>query len=391
MNTTFTPELNSKVNSQGKHSVMIRITKARNHARIDVGFSVLKSDFDMKLHRVLPTCKNYKKLNQQITDKIAEAKSLELHQPKEIKRKIETGAKNGTFFDYCDNYLQQFKNSGTLDAKRAVVAKLQSFSQNLNFEDITKEFLLKYIGFLKEVKMNNDNTTQKNIAAIKTIYDEAVDDMIFVPIGRNPFRKLHLPTHDSYRDRLNFIDIALIEDLDLAPSSVIYHVRNIFLLQYYTYGCRIADMLTMKWNNVKGEHFAYTTGKNKKILSPLITEKSERILKLYKKSEPKTNEYIFPFVKKYAWTDHRAYLKEIKNCTALINKYLKKIAKLSGINKNIHTHVSRHSFAENARIRTKDTFIVSKSLGHSKLATTEGYMSQGSIEEMDEMARLVYG
>jgi site-specific recombinase XerD len=390
MNTTFTPELNFKPNSKGKYSVMIRITQNRNHARINVGIAVMKSEFDLKLHRVLPSCKGYKKMNLLITEKIAEAKTLELHKPKEIKRQVETGARNGTFFDYCDTYLKQFKNAGTLDAKKAVIGKLQGFNNLVNFEDITKEFILKYINYLKEVKMNNDNTLHKNITTIKTIYDDAIDEMAFAPIGPNPFRKLHLQTNDSFRDRLTFLDIALIEDLVLEPNTTIYNARNIFLLQYYTYGCRIADMLTMKWSNVKGEHFAYQTGKNKKLLSPLIMTNAEKILNYYRRNQPKNNEYIFPFIKKYAWVDHRENLKEIKSSTALINKYLKIIAKQAGINKNIHTHVSRHSFAENARIKTKDTFIVSKSLGHSKLATTETYMSQGSVEEMDEMARLVY-
>ena len=98
MKTTFTPELNFEPNTEGKHSVMIRITHNRNHARIDVSISILKSEFDLKLHRVLPNCRGFQKMNQLISEKIAKAKLLELHKPKEIKRKIETGARNGTFF-----------------------------------------------------------------------------------------------------------------------------------------------------------------------------------------------------------------------------------------------------------------------------------------------------
>ena len=77
---------------------MIRITQNRNHAQIDVSISILKSEFDLKLHRVLPNCRGFRKMNQLISEKIAEAKLLELHKSKEIKRKIETGARNGTFF-----------------------------------------------------------------------------------------------------------------------------------------------------------------------------------------------------------------------------------------------------------------------------------------------------
>lgn len=35
---------------------------------------------------------------------------------KDIKRKLMSDSRNGTFFDFCDRSLLQFNNSGTYDA-----------------------------------------------------------------------------------------------------------------------------------------------------------------------------------------------------------------------------------------------------------------------------------
>lgn len=391
METTYTPELDSYTNKKGERAILIRISKNRQHSRISINISVTPLAWDKSRHCVLESYKGYKLINKKIAEKIKELQDLDGKNSKEIRRKAITGSRNGTFFDFCDTYLLQFNNSGTYDAKKAVISKLKEYKALVEFEDITKDFLLRYIKFLREIKKNGDNTIQKNISVIKTIYNDAIDDEVFKSNLPNPFRKLHLPTHESYRDRLSFNDIEMIEKLELVEGSVHYHARNLFLLQYYTYGCRITDMLMMKFENIKGEHFAYKTSKNNKIITALITSKAEKIIEIYKKKGIKSKDYIFPFMKNYAWDDHREYKKEISSKTALINKSLKIIAEKAGINKNLHTHVSRHSFAENARIKSKgDTFNVSKALGHSKIATTEGYLSQGNIEELDNLARLVY-
>ncbi|MDY7396986.1 site-specific integrase [Aureibaculum sp. 2210JD6-5] len=57
-----------------------------------------------------------------------------------------------------------------------------------------------------------------------------------------------------------------------------------------------------------------------------------------------------------------------------INKYLKEIAKLSNIDKNLTFHVARHTFATTVALLNGVPIItVSKLLGHKKLSTTQKY------------------
>jgi site-specific recombinase XerD len=62
------------------------------------------------------------------------------------------------------------------------------------------------------------------------------------------------------------------------------------------------------------------------------------------------------------------------NTNERYNSYLKEIADLCGIRKNITTHVARHTFATTVTLSNGVPIeTVSKMLGHTKLATTQIY------------------
>ena len=57
-----------------------------------------------------------------------------------------------------------------------------------------------------------------------------------------------------------------------------------------------------------------------------------------------------------------------------MNAYLKEIADLSGINKNLSTHTARHTFATTVTLSNQISMeVVSKMLGHSSINMTKKY------------------
>lgn len=70
--------------------------------------------------------------------------------------------------------------------------------------------------------------------------------------------------------------------------------------------------------------------------------------------------------------NERNLLPEISN--QKVNSYLKEIADLCGIEKNLHFHLARHTFATTITL-THGVPIesISKMLGHTKLSTTQIY------------------
>ena len=82
----------------------------------------------------------------------------------------------------------------------------------------------------------------------------------------------------------------------------------------------------------------------------------------------------------------------VKSITANINMKLKRIAKRAGINKNVRTHIARHSFANILDSRNVDIAVIQALLGHSSRAMTEKYLKrvrQSAV--LDQAVRDVFG
>ena len=113
---------------------------------------------------------------------------------------------------------------------------------------------------------------------------------------------------------------------------------------YYFAGVRISDVLELKWGDIIDGRLYYQMNKNDKPVSLKIPKQAIEILELYKALKSPSNDYIFPFLNKANPNDKRDLFKKMRNATNLFNKYLKRIAKLCDIEKNLSNHIARHSF-----------------------------------------------
>ncbi len=74
---------------------------------------------------------------------------------------------------------------------------------------------------------------------------------------------------------------------------------------------------------------------------------------------------------------------QISAKTALYNKNLKKLQKECKINTKLSSHISRHTYTDFMLMENIDVYDISKSLGHSKLSTTEHYLKEFSTDRVD--------
>jgi len=72
-----------------------------------------------------------------------------------------------------------------------------------------------------------------------------------------------------------------------------------------------------------------------------------------------------------------------------VNSYLKEIADVCGIKKNLTFHIARHTFATTITLSNGVPIeTVSKMLGHTKIATTQIYARVIEKKVSDDMAQL---
>ena len=87
------------------------------------------------------------------------------------------------------------------------------------------------------------------------------------------------------------------------------------------------------------------------------------------------------------WSMENAYLPVLSNQKA--NAYLKEIADLCGIKKNLTTHLARHTFATTVTLSNGVPIeTVGKMLGHKNLRTTQHYAQIINKKVSEDMAVL---
>ena len=139
-------------------------------------------------------------------------------------------------------------------------------------------------------------------------------------------------------------------------------VRDIFIFSCYT-GISYADLMLLTPQNL-------VIGMDKKIWIVTKREKNGNQVKL-----PlllKASNLVDEYKDEKVCLINNSLLPRISN--QKVNSYLKEIAEMSGIKKNITFHLARHTFATTVALSNGVPIeTVSKILGHKKLSTTQIY------------------
>jgi integrase/recombinase XerC len=78
-------------------------------------------------------------------------------------------------------------------------------------------------------------------------------------------------------------------------------------------------------------------------------------------------------------------------CARWLRTLIKRLAKQAGIQKDIHPHTLRHTFATNLLAQERNLFMVSKALGHANISTTQIYLHLHDGELENALVRLGNG
>ena len=138
-------------------------------------------------------------------------------------------------------------------------------------------------------------------------------------------------------------EIEKIEAIQLEKDTPICHTKNVWLIAFYFAGIRISDMVELKWSDIIDGRLYYPMNKNEKPVSLKVPNQAFIILDLYRKDKKSNDDDIFPFLKKANPKSPEDIFTKARNATKLFNKFLKRIAKLCGIEKNLSNHIARHS------------------------------------------------
>ncbi|MGZ5491535.1 MAG: tyrosine-type recombinase/integrase [Nitrososphaeraceae archaeon] len=168
--------------------------------------------------------------------------------------------------------------------------------------------------------------------------------------------------------------------------------RNYYFFSFNNAGIRISDVVEMKVKNLIGERLHYEMGKTGHFKSIRLNTESLTIIKQYVSKKSKPDDYLFPILENgIEYPDAETYRKKVEAKCSMINSDLKKLAKAAKLDKRLHFHSSRNSFANAARKKGADLYNISKALGHQSIKVTEMYLASFDEEALDETMDMVLG
>tara|TARA_R110002049_G_scaffold306078_1_gene503943 strand:+ start:2735 stop:3937 length:1203 start_codon:yes stop_codon:yes gene_type:complete len=219
-------------------------------------------------------------------------------------------------------------------------------------ESIKMNFLNDFDFFLKSELGHKQITINKSIQRVCKIIKLALAEGY---LQKNPFIMFKPKSYETKVVFLTQEELKILEDYKFAQSRLI-QVRDMFVFCCYT-GLAFAEMSNLSSDHlIKGydgntwiKMFRKKT--NSPVSVPLLSKASE-ILSKYR-----TNDKVLPIISNQKF-----------------NSYLKEIAAITSIEKNITHHMARKTFASTVLLYNDVPMeIVSELLGHSSMKITQEY------------------
>lgn len=394
MSITLKAVLDPRALSDGTHTVYIRITRDRKQNQVATGVRIDPKYFNEngnyeKYNWIRSTASGHAHYNSLIKTLIDRIKSILSQDPEITSEGIISslkGRESKDFIQFWEDHMIIRNERLSANSKEKYVSQLNNFKKFTNkkavpFSTLTYDLIIKYEAWI----LANDkaqSTCSKALGFLRTIIKEA-EKSGYIKHEKNPFLYFTIKKYKTNKERLTPDEIKIFETKK-AHTARIQACIDLFLMQYYTAGARVSDVIQMRWDAIKEDRWHYTMGKTDRMKNIRLNPRALEILKVY--GADKSGGYVFPFltdaiVKKAG----DKFNKKLQSVTSQINQALKEFSEKHKINKKVSSHIARHSFADNIRKASGDIYAISKALGHTKISTTETYLSSlddGAVDKL---------
>ncbi len=275
-----------------------------------------------------------------------------------------------TLIEYHNTHQKEILSLGTIKnyytTKKHITKFLKEKRRRLDIHlsELNYQFITDFERFLRSHTPTDHRRGLANNGVMKHL--ERLLKMIGLGIKlewleRDPFQQYQLKFQRVERGYLTDEELSAIEKKTFSIERL-QMVKNMFVFACYT-GLSYSDLIQLKPGNIQigidGESWIKTNRQKTKtpVTTPILPEAMELISRY--ENDPRANSTgtIFPCISNQK-----------------LNSYLKEIADLCGINKNLTFHLARHTFATTVTLTNGVPIeTVSKMLGHTKIATTQIY------------------
>ena len=430
---TYAFELNAKPARDGRNTVFLRITHQRRHRRTKTGISLKPAEFNKTggygkwVRSVHPS---HKQLNSELKVLMRRAEEQDA---------TRAAATNGpdlpcevyTLSGYSEKIIEEAAVN-SVGHQRILTSRLRMFVGFAGPDRLLSSIDLDTLNRFKrhlQATGHMESTQHSYFTKIKFLFTQALNHDL---IDRNPFRLFDMPAERAApRLKLSDEQVRIMEGVDVAtalhtrgrnytPSTWLHRAKWLYLFAYQMGGIRSRDVLQLRWGNlIIGEsgstRLDYQMSKTGESMSVKVTPAAARIIDLFRPTDypPKPADYLFgvldstaPYARALTHEQRQRMSRELQidlfnaiaSAQTQINRELKELAARAGLTRELKLtfHTARHSFADRARRKMKESKNISvddirQALGHTRLDTTQRYLNSFDREGLDSAMKDIFG
>ena len=294
--------------------------------------------------------------------------------------------KNG--FSRCgENYINRLRKEGRYSTAHVYKNALYSFSKfcgtlNMSFRQVTKERLRRYGQYLYECGLK-PNTISTYMRMLRSIYNRGVEagSAPYVPrlfhdvyTGVDVRQKKALPAGELHK--------LLYED---PKSERLRRTQTIAALMFQFCGMSFADLAHLEKSALDQSVLRYNRIKTKTPMSVEVLDTAKGMINQLRSNQepiPDCPNYLFDIL--CGNKDERAY-REYQSALRRFNNRLKDLARALRLKSPVSSYTLRHSWATTAKYRGVPIEMISESLGHKSIKTTQIYLKGFELRERTEV------
>ena len=288
-------------------------------------------------------------------------------------------ANEQSLFNFMQGVIAQLQQMGKQRTSETYRCTLKSFTQfreakDVLLEDIDSDLMMMYEAYLQNKGLTK-NSTSFYMRILRAVYNRAVEKDLTT--NRNPFKHIYTGIDKTVKRAIPLKTIKHIKDLDLSLQPSLDFARDMFLFSFYTRGMSFIDMAYLKKKDLSNGILSY---RRRKTGQQLFIRWEKCMQKIVDKYDNQLSEYLLPIIKPMNGDERKQY----QNAMYLINRKLKTIGNMVGIQLPLTMYVARHSWASAAKTKNVPISVISEGMGHDSEMTTQIYLASLDKAVVDE-------
>ena len=298
----------------------------------------------------------------------------------------------GEFYDFMLSVITDMERQGRYSTAHVYYCALQSAmgygEYSLRIEELNPVWLGHYQEYLlRQALMWNTISTYMRM--LRSIYNRGVE------AGSAPY--VHRLFHEVYtgvdvRQKKALPVVALRRLLYEDPhSDRLRRTQAIAALMFQFCGMSFADLSHLEKSALDSNVLRYNRVKTKTPMSVEVLDSAQEMLEqLRNRRSPRPGcpDYLFGILQgDKKRKDEKAY-REYQSALRRFNYCLKSLAKRLRLNFPVTSYTLRHSWATTAKYRGVPIEMISESLGHKSIKTTQIYLKGFELKERTEVNRM---